>query len=247
MATDRQRMSGETAANALSPSVLWLDAVRLLDPAPLPDARLVAVVANLEDAKLRSLTNLDATPEDLVDARRPAAGPRDYFLRRRALTRHLVARLQDGAPNAVVIAYDEAGAPRLRAPAANFFVSVAARGPLAAVAVAQTPLGIDIEISGTARAPLREVLHPRERAIIEAAWRENGDALPFLRLWTAKEAYLKALGSGFMRDPASILVEMRHATGFKIVDDANPDQQAFGFFQEAEIAGQSIIAAALAL
>ena len=79
--------------------------------------------------------------------------------------------------------------------------------------MAEAPIGIDIE-------PLRAIeppwslLHPNERNALETLTGEaRADA--FLRLWTAKEAYLKALSLGFARDPMRIAIGL----DFSILDE----------------------------
>ena len=103
------------------------------------------------------------------------------------------------------------GAPRLLAPAAGLFLSVSARGALAALAIGPTPIGVDIEPDVAQTAPLLDVLHPRER--------EGG--APFLALWTAKEAVVKALGAGFNIDPATLCITLQ-GTGFSATLDERP-------------------------
>lgn len=71
---------------------------------------------------------------------------------------------------------------------------------LSLVAIARVPLGVDAErVPGrrTVEACL-ERLHPEERRELLAAPEEERP-LRFCRLWARKEAYLKALGTGFGR------------------------------------------------
>ncbi|MFF5427922.1 MULTISPECIES: 4'-phosphopantetheinyl transferase family protein [unclassified Streptomyces] len=78
---------------------------------------------------------------------------------------------------------------------------------LSLIAVAATPVGVDIE-----RVPAphlvteaAEVLHPAESAELAAL---DGARRPaaFARVWTRKEAYLKGLGVGLGADPAATYV-----------------------------------------
>jgi phosphopantetheinyl transferase len=82
------------------------------------------------------------------------------------------------------------------------FVSVASRGSIAALAIASSPVGIDLEPLDAQAPVVREVLHPRELLALQEAPDH------FLRLWTAKEAYLKANGAGLVRDPAQIEISL---------------------------------------
>lgn len=123
---------------------------------------------------------------------------------RRVLLRHWIARYLFIEPEAVSLWSDGAGQPTLAVSGRKLFCSVSARGDWAGFALAGTPVGVDIE-------PLDEgpiawaALSPAERLAIEAlppAQRTQR----FLRLWTVKEAYLKALGTGLWRDPADLEV-----------------------------------------
>ena len=133
---------------------------------------------------------------------RPGAAPRTYFLRRRLALRALLGASLGINPRHIRIGYDFEGAPRVLSHRA--FVSVAARGSIAALAVASSPIGIDLEPLDAEQPAtiVPEVLHPRELL----ALRETPDH--FLRLWTAKEAYLKANGAGLVRDPAQIEISL---------------------------------------
>jgi phosphopantetheinyl transferase len=61
------------------------------------------------------------------------------------------------------------------------------------------------------------VLHPREAAFLRGL--APADLAPaFTRLWTLKEAYAKALGTGFSRDPASFCVLLEDAGTATVLD-----------------------------
>lgn len=173
-----------------------------------------ALVCDVRDPALAALANLALTDADLADERTPSASARTHFRARRALLRALVAAAMGVEPARARIAYDSDGAPRVTD--LPTFVSVSSRGPLAALAVASSPVGIDLEPFDAAAAAVDAVLHPREQAMLaELAGDERARA--FLRIWTAKEAYLKALGRGFKRDPATIVAHCE-AAHFSIND-----------------------------
>ncbi len=71
----------------------------------------------------------------------------------------------------------------------------------ALIAIAATPVGVDIEALPDAPMcqQLTALLHPREQASILSAPEEAQRTL-FTRLWCRKEAYLKGLGVGLAHD-----------------------------------------------
>ncbi|WP_084729465.1 4'-phosphopantetheinyl transferase family protein [Streptacidiphilus neutrinimicus] len=96
------------------------------------------------------------------------------------------------------------GRPRLASVGGPEF-SLSHSGDLVLIGLAppSVPIGVDVERLPEARAVRETVttLHPAERAELTAA---PGGPSPeaFARVWTRKEAYLKALGTGLGRDPA---------------------------------------------
>ena len=185
--------------------LLWL-ARADLEAAPPPVGRAIALVCDLEDSEWTTLQELPPSAEDLADERRPGASARLYFQRRRALLRSLLAWRSRSQAQRARVAYDAAGAPRVIEPSA-FFVSVAGRGSLAALTIARAPAGIDLEPMDGSNDPVWEVLAPSERAALRAIGSAADRSRAFLRLWTMKEAYLKAIGQGFAREPSTIAVE----------------------------------------
>jgi 4'-phosphopantetheinyl transferase len=169
------------------------------------DGATVVALALRED-------RLAPTPRDLQEA--PSRDPaRGAFLRRRALSRRVVAGRLGVAPESVEIGHAPSGAPRVLAPASALKISVSGRGDFCAVAMAEAPIGVDIEPSRAIEPPW-SLLHPNERKALEVlTGAARADA--FLSLWTAKEAYLKALGRGFTRDPMRIAIGL----DFSILDD----------------------------
>jgi 4'-phosphopantetheinyl transferase len=169
------------------------------------------LIADLRDPLVLPLLRPAPKHGDYLDERRPAASDRTYFLARRAALRSLVARCLDCPADAVEIAYNAAGAPQVVAPAACF-VSVSGRGPATALAVSSLPVGVDFEPAGEIVEPVADVLHPDEVTML-AGLDKTAQSQRFLQIWTAKEAYVKALGVGFNRDPADLAVDEADADG----------------------------------
>ncbi|MEO6503148.1 MAG: 4'-phosphopantetheinyl transferase superfamily protein [Jatrophihabitantaceae bacterium] len=117
---------------------------------------------------------------------------------RHVLSRHLGASpwqvefVRDACPNCAA----PHGRPALAGHPVHF--SLSHGGDLVLVAVAGTPVGVDVEAAPKEQvaAELSTRLHPDEQCEIAAA--EN-PRLAFARVWTRKEAYLKGIGTGLSR------------------------------------------------
>lgn len=129
--------------------------------------------------------------------------------RSRALLREILGRHLGMAPDDVPLAVEPGGRPVLTGRECDLRFSVSHTGELMVVAVAGgRDVGIDIERSDrrVAGGVLRRALDDRERAHLAAlAPARRGEAA--LRLWTAKEAYAKAIGAGLAHRFSDIAVE----------------------------------------
>jgi 4'-phosphopantetheinyl transferase len=164
------------------------------------------------------LVALDRMPVStaLLDAPERAwlARLRSPQLARRYAARRSALRLVLGAalglrPEAVPLELGAHGKPRLTA-ATELSFNVSHRGATAVIALARArTVGVDVESARTRTSPLRLAarhFHPDEAAAIAALPAELAtDA--FLRCWTAKEAVLKALGSGLSEPMHGVVVD----------------------------------------
>jgi phosphopantetheinyl transferase len=136
--------------------------------------------------------------------------------RRNALLAFCATQLKVGRER-LALAHDEMGAPLLRldgGPSA-WRVSSSSRENIALFGLSREKIGVDVEVLA-AMAPAWNVLHQSERAALAALPQEKqGEG--FLRLWTAKEAYLKALGVGLRREPSEICIRAQ-AARFEVLD-----------------------------
>ncbi|NUW36311.1 4'-phosphopantetheinyl transferase superfamily protein [Nonomuraea sp. SMC257] len=121
------------------------------------------------------------------------AGERHRYVVAHAALRSVLGRLCGVAPEDVGFTTEESGRPCLRA-GPDFNLSHSGDRALIAVAASGTRVGVDVE---RIRADLdhlelaRRMYQPEEAARV----RERGLA-EYFRLWTAKEAYVKATGAG---------------------------------------------------
>lgn len=136
-------------------------------------------------------------------------------LRRAYEIAHAAARLVVGAatctpPEKVVWgrhACPGCGEPhgRPRAEGAGIEFSLSHTPGQVLVAIADVPVGVDVERHPDDPSGLAGLLHPRETAEIEAAAHGTLDggraSVRFTRAWSRTEAYLKGIGIGLGRDP----------------------------------------------
>lgn len=156
--------------------------------------------ANCETAPT-DLNSLLPEEERARAARFRAPAARRRFVAARTLTRMVLARYTGSQPAELRFRTGARGKPRLDGPAdqpPSFHFNAAHSGNTAVVAVAASEVGVDVE--SLRRVPNLTRLASRFCSDFE---REHLCALPdpqreeaFLTIWTCKEAYLKAVGSG---------------------------------------------------
>lgn len=180
---------------------------------------------------------------------RTGANPRGLAERsalRRGVARRIMASQLGCREGDVAIAHDAAGRPLLDLPrATGLHLSLATRGGIVAVGLARQPLGVDVEQVEERALPPLDLLHPDERTAV-AATTANQRAQHFTRLWAAKEAYVKALGSGFRRPPESFAVSLLSDSAFRVIDASAPADFT-GTLRAMKNGGHEIMAAAIVM
>ncbi|MET7686070.1 4'-phosphopantetheinyl transferase superfamily protein [Streptomyces sp. NPDC005423] len=156
------------------------------------------LTAALLDPQLRTLLGRDWTRYRQT----PAPAGRFRFAVSRVVMKYLAAEVLQVSPDALDLAYQPGGRPRLRGLGEEVHLSLAHTDELIVVGAGRGgPVGVDVE-SAARRVSfdlLREhVCTPQEGALL-AALPEPERTDRFLRLWTLKEAYTKALGQGMRR------------------------------------------------
>jgi len=98
--------------------------------------------------------------------------------------------------------------------------SISHAGPYAAVAVSDDPVGVDMEAPRCTLDMAKHVFAPSEYAAAEALC---GDAqrLYLQRVWVAKEAFVKAVGTG-MRTPFRSFCVTLNGTSVELTQDLTP-------------------------
>lgn len=180
----------------------------------------------------------------LVDTGAQPADLAERSALRRGTARRILARHFQTPEERIGIGHDENGRPLLLTPAGTgLHLSLATRAGIVAVALAGRPVGVDVErVDTTAALPLA-ALHVLEREAL-AALPEQARAAAFARLWAAKEAYVKALGVGFVCPPESFAVSFDRPDGFNVADPARPAAM-HGFSHVTKNGGHGTMAAAL--
>jgi 4'-phosphopantetheinyl transferase len=154
-------------------------------------------IAGLTPSVLTNLTQRLAAPEHERTRAMPLEAQRARFVVGRSMARALVAAVGDVAADDVAIGLAPTGQPIVVQPQ-GLFVSIAHSGDHVLAAVADRPLGVDIE--RVPAAPLDERVVAR---ICSPAELYELQAMPdadrpraFVSVWARKEAYGKALGVG---------------------------------------------------
>ena len=141
--------------------------------------------------------------------------------RRRVVLKDLAARALGIEPSGVVLEHRPLAAPAWVRPAgAGLFLSSASRGDWAVVAVAGAPIGVDVEEIDPEGAIPWNALHRTEAELLKPL-RGEAQARAFARLWSVKEAYVKALRAG-LREADSFAVRWQEDDVALIDDPRGP-------------------------
>lgn len=137
---------------------------------------------------------------------------RRRFVVGRGRLRQVLAERLAVSPADLRFDYGEAGKPQLaNAGSAEFGFNLSNAGDVALLAISDGPtVGVDLEPMGPVKdrdAVARHFFSPLERAALTALPDSLRDA-GFLRCWTRKEAFVKALGGGLQIDLMSFAVSL---------------------------------------
>lgn len=141
---------------------------------------------------------------------------------RRSALRALAARAVERHPDTIDVVHRDGHGPLLAVPNAGGpgrdgsgtrptmlrrpALSSGSRGRLSVVAVSPKAVGVDVEqVEDGADIPWG-ALHPAEARALKRLCADER-ARVFARIWSVKEAYLKALRLGLSREPADIMIE----------------------------------------
>ncbi|MFD1659208.1 4'-phosphopantetheinyl transferase family protein [Streptomyces caeni] len=198
----------------LCPAVLDLSGLRRRTDVPGPrplreplELYLAQVAAQDEQALERARELLDAEERARAAAFRHDRD-RDAYVVAHAALRGVLGVLLGVRPQALPLAREPCagcggphGRPTLRTSGVHF--SLSHSGGLVMVALAPAPVGVDVEGLVKVRAMLgaQSALHVAEAEELARLPAPERPAA-FTRTWVRKEAYLKGLGTGLVRNPA---------------------------------------------
>ena len=192
-------------------------------------------------------TTLLAEDETVRAAHFRVSTDRDRFIVAHALLRRLVATYLETDPARLLFGQAAYGKPFLiNHPELCF--SLSHSGDFALVALARREVGVDverldrqIEIDGVAASIFSAQELAELRTLVPAERRAA-----FFRLWTRKEAYVKARGEGLRRSTHSFSVSSRPGDDDALLSDATDSQAAQGW-RVGDIAAPAGYCAALAV
>ncbi len=175
---------------------------------------------DLNDVRLSNLTAL-LSPDEIARARRFQTPQLAIaFQRCRVALRTVLGHYLEMPPGSIQFIYSPQGKPLLPENELHFNVSHSKN--VALIAVSRLALGVDLEFfpsrmrAGTAL--YETVCHCSERIAL-AAMPAAARARLFCKIWTRKEAYFKAVGSGLRGNPAAVSFAPAAGGALLVIDE----------------------------
>lgn len=136
----------------------------------------------------------------------------------RAGMRDVLARERGISPDALRFAYGEFGKPSLCDGLDELWFNLSHSDDVAVLGICTAPIGVDVERIGGAHEDVARDYFSEGEAAAVLALPESQRAEAFYRYWTAKEAFLKALGTGFSRSSTSFTLISAPNAPARLVD-----------------------------
>lgn len=166
------------------------------------------------------------------------------FIVSHAVLRSLLGRATGTPARELKFKVEPAGKPVLEAPSDwQIHFSLARSDELVLIGLAQHPLGVDLEWSGRTfdvAAVAAEVLSPREQQALDQLCPADRTK-SFLRCWTQKEAYLKAIGTGLQVAPSDVEVSFTPGKRAGLESVAGDARAAARWFVDVAMAREGYI------
>jgi 4'-phosphopantetheinyl transferase len=176
----------------------------------IPDGEVQVWWASLElaNSEIKELRRVLSPEEKRRADRFRIDGATRRFIAARAALRSVLGNFTGMDPADVTFAFGEHGKPSL--PRGETCFNASDTGDFVAIAVAAVEVGVDIELVRSLRRRdrlARRICTDRELAALSKLSEEQRDA-QLLRLWTCKEAALKAIGTGLPGGIREVEVEL---------------------------------------
>jgi 4'-phosphopantetheinyl transferase len=185
--------------------------------------RQVLAIQRVEGATVQFIDELPGWNRALPAALVVPAGS---VAQRRATLLRFVSRALAVHPELIEIEYAADRPPIVGQPLnSGLYLSTASRAGLAVLGAATAPTGVDVELVEEGGEIPWNVLHPAEAEMLRAL-AGRPQAMAFARLWSLKECYLKSLGVGLGREPASFAVRFRDSELAEIDDPVASSETA---------------------
>jgi 4'-phosphopantetheinyl transferase len=181
---------------------LWRPAPERIAPAA-GEVVLVAAALDVDPSRLATLRASFSGREEERYRSFATDALRSRWGAGRGTLREVLGRALGQAPAEVRFRYGAHGKPQL--PASTLRFNISHSGALAVIAIAHEEVGIDVELPRPRRsdAIARRFYAPGEIERLFANVDAERRADAFFRLWTCKEAFLKATGEGLSRSTRS--------------------------------------------
>ena len=141
------------------------------------------------------------------------------------LLRELICEVYKVSGTEITVENLPSGKPVAYTGGKEIFVSVTHSGDFVAVAVSDTSVGIDLEVKKELKPSVFKALSKEEFDFVEKTKDKNHG---FLRIWTAKEAYLKMTGEGLKGfSKANVLPLVKNGKWDGLVLKTNHNDQYF--------------------
>lgn len=154
---------------------------------------------------------VDLTPDELRRASTfRFTRDRERWIACRSALRRILGEICKVAPREVPVIIGPNGKPLLAPPFDGVHLNLSHCVDLALVAVDSVPVGVDLEPLSRAPSLIEcetSFCHPDEIAALPSD--EAARGLGLLTLWTAKEAVLKAIGTGLLHPPTEICIDLQ--------------------------------------
>lgn len=190
-------------------------------------------LVNLEDTKWDASRDLLGQEELANLSRFRSLKIRNQRTRCRASVRRILSEYLETRPADLEIVTGPSGKPAIMGASIHFNVSHS--GDFALVAVSGSTVGVDIErvvdFSGSVDELIGVVCHPIEAKLMTSLT-PHLRALAFYGLWTKKESYCKATGSGIGRNLKALRVKEGDGCLPAIVEDDESNTSAPHYLHE---------------